>query len=236
MNRRAPSRRGRTRWLMIAPLTGLAIIIGGVVALEAAAPTGEPIDWMVRDVPPLGIEDERQCLRLVDDQTATDIREEFAPGERVSSAQVFRCPSAFDDLEVSFAGEVIGDVLERRGGAWVQVNDDAYALETGPLTDHRMRSGFNQGMSVWLPDGLHERIGDVGNADRRGDVILVRGILDRTDPNDGGGITIRAEEMEILAPSIEVEAPFHTLQAAIAGILAVIALASVAWARRVARR
>jgi hypothetical protein len=221
---------------MVAPLTALAIIVVGITALEAAAPLADPIDRTVPDLPPLGLDEDRQCLRLVDDETAIDIRAQFTPGERVSSAQVYRCPSAFDDLEVSFAGEAIGDVLERRGGAWVQVNDDAYALETGPLIDHRQQSGFNQGLAVWLPDGLHEQIGEVGNADRRGDVILVRGTLDRTDPNDGGGITIRADEMEILAPSFEVEAPFHTLQAVVAGLLAVVALTTVVWSRRVARR
>ncbi len=221
---------------MVAPLTGLAVIIAGIIALEAAAPLADPVDRSVRGLPALGIEDDRPCRRIVDDQTVAEIREQFTPGERVSSSQVFRCPSAFDELEVSFAGEVIGDVLERRGGAWVQVNDDAYAFETGPLTDHRQRAGFNRGMSVWLPGGLHERIDGVGNVDRRGDVILVRGILDRTDPNDGGGITIRADELEILSPTVEVEAPFHTLQAVVAGLLAVLALATVVWARRVARR
>ena len=234
--RRAPSRRGRTRWLMIFPLTALAIVVAGIVALEAAAPTAEPIDRSVPGLPPLGLEDERPCRRVVDDQTVLEIRESFTQGERVSSTQVFRCPAAFDELVVTYAGEVVGDILERRGGAWVQVNDDAYALETGPLIDHRQRSGFNTGLSVWLPDGLHERIEGVGDADRRGDVILIRGILDRTDPDDGGGLTVRATELEVLAPSTEIEAPLHTLQALIAGLLAVLALVTVVWARRVARR
>lgn len=234
--RPSPSRRGRTRWLMIVPLTGLAIVIAGIVALEAAAPVAEPIERGVQGLPPLGVEDDRICRRSVDDQTVTEIRESFTPGERVSSSQVHRCPAAFDDLEVAYAGEVIGDVLERDGGAWVQVNDDAYALETGPLIDHRQQSGFNTGMSVWLPAGLHERIGGVGDANRRGDVILVRGTLDRTDPDDGGGITVRADQIQILAPSAEIEAPVHVLQATVAGLLAAIALVSVVWARRVARR
>lgn len=234
--RPTPSRRGRTRWLMIVPLIGLALIITGIVALEAVAPAAEPIERGVQELPPLGVEDDRLCRRGVDDQTVTEIRESFTPGERVTSSQVFRCPEAFDDLEVAFAGEVIGDVLQRPDGAWVQVNDDAYALETGPLIDHRQRSGYNTGMSVWLPTGLHERVGGVGNADQRGDVILVRGLLDRTDPDDGGGITVRADQIQILAPSAEIEAPFHTLQATIAGLLAALAMASVVWARRVARR
>jgi hypothetical protein len=221
---------------MIVPLTALAIVIAGIVALEAAAPMPDPVDRRVQGLPPLGVEDDRLCRRVVDDQTVTEIRESFTPGERVSSGQVYRCPAAFDELEVTYAGEVIGDVLERRTGAWVQVNDDAYALETGPLIDHRQQSGFNQGMSVWLPNGLHEQIEGVGNAGRRGDVILVRGILDRTDPNDGGGITVRATELEVLAPTTEVEAPLHTLQATVAGILAALALVTVVWARRVARR
>lgn len=236
MTQVARSRRGRTRWLMIVPLTVLAVVVLGVVALEAIAPKVDPVDRVVPGVPPLSIGDERQCVRMTDDVAADDIREEFEPGGRVSSTQVYGCPSAFDGVEVTFVGEVVGELLPRSGGAWAQVNDDAYALEVGPLIDHREQHGFNLGMTVWLPDGLHERIDAVGRADRRGDVILVRGRLFRTDPADGDGITIRAESMDILAPGLEIEAPFHLVQAVVAGLLALLTLATVVWSRSVRQR
>jgi hypothetical protein len=221
---------------MVVPLTGLVIIIAGVVLLESLAPRVDPVGRVVEDVPALAVEDERQCVRLTDDVVASEIRTSFEAGGRISSTQVYQCPAAFDGLEVSFAGEVVGELLARPGGVWAQVNDDAYALETGPLIDHREQSGFNLGMTVWLPDGLHQGIGDVGRADRRGDVVLVRGTLLRADPDDGGGITLRADELEVLAPSLEIQPPFHTVQAVVAGVLAVIAVMTALWSRRVRRQ
>jgi hypothetical protein len=232
----APRRR-RTRWLMVVPLLGLALIVAGVVALEAVHPQAEPsAELAVDDIEPLAIEDDVSCIRLADGDVDEDLRRSVPTGGRLSSEQVYGCPSAFDGLEVSFVGEAVGDVLRRRGGAWVQVNDDAYALLVGPVVGHREHEGFNSGLSVWLPDGLHERIETVGRPGVRGDVIDVRGILHQSDPDDGGGITLRAESLEVVADSVEVEPPFHALQAVVAAVLAVAALVATLWARRVRRR
>lgn len=231
-----PRRRGRTRWLLITPLVGLTVIVLGVVALEALAPQVETPDLIVEDLPPLVLEDGRACTRRTDDTTADEIRAQVLPGARVSSTQVFRCPAAYDGLEVSYAGEVIGEVLTRDGGAWAQVNDDIYALRVGPLVGHRERDGFNTGLSVWLPDGLHEQVEQVGRPGRRGDVILIRGTLLRTDPDDGAGLTIRAEELEVVAPSVVIEDPLHVPQLIAAIVLALLAVAAITWSRVVARR
>jgi hypothetical protein len=232
----SPRRRGPTKWLLITPLATLAVIIVGVVALEAAAPVVEGEDRRVTGLPPLAVDGVEDCVRRRGDTETAEIREDFVRGGRVSSPQVFACPSAFDELEVTYVGEVVGELIPRRGGAWAQVNDDAYALEVGPLVGHRERAGFNTGMSVWLPDGLHEEIEAAGRPGRRGDVILVRGTLLRTDPDDGGGTTVRAEEMERLAEPLEIEDPFHLLQAVIAALLAMGAIATTVWARIVRRR
>lgn len=231
-----PRRRGRTRWLLITPIVGLTLIVLGVVALEAASPRGETSDRVVEDLPPLTEEADRSCTRRDDDTTAEDIRDELLPGVRVSSTQVFRCPAAYDELVVTYIGEVVGEILPRDGGAWAQVNDDVYALEVGPLVGHRERGGSNTGLSVWLPDGLHDQVEEVGRPGRRGDVILVRGTLLRTDPQDGGGLTIRAEELEVVAPSITVEDPLHVPQLVVAVVLALLALVTIVWSRIVARR
>ena len=236
--RRPPARhrRGPTKWLLITPLATLGVVIVGVMALEAAAPVAEPADRRVDGVPPLALEEERDCVRRLDDPGAEDVREEFEEGGRVSSTQVSLCPSAFDGLDVTYVGEVVGELLPRRGGMWAQVNDDAYALELGPLVDHRERAGFNTGMAVWLPDGLHEEVEQAGRPGRRGDVILVQGTLVRADPDDGGGTTVRAEHLELLAESEEIDEPFHLPQAIVAALLAVAAVGSVIWARVVRKR
>lgn len=231
-----PRRRGRTRWLLITPIVGLTLIILGIVALEATAPQVDISDRVVEDLPPLSLEEGRSCTRRTDDTTADEVRAQFLPGARITSTQVFRCPAAYDGREVSYAGEVVGEVLPRTGGAWAQVNDDAYALRVGPLVGHRELDGFNSGLSVWLPDGLHEQIEHAGRPGRRGDVILIRGTLLRTDPDDGAGLTIRAEEVEVVAPSIVIEDPLHVPQLIVAIVLALLAAAATVWSRVVARR
>jgi hypothetical protein len=231
----APRRRQRTRRLLIAVVLGIAIVLAGAEALLQSKPSVEVDDLRV-DAPPLTLPDVRRCTRGTDDSTIDEILAEFSPGGRVSSAQIYACPAAFDGLRITFVGEAIGEVLPRRGGAWLQVNDDDYALEVGPIGPHAERRGFSSGMSVWLPDGLHERIEGVGRHERRGDVLLLEGAVFRADPHDGGGITLRADTLEVLAPTVEILEPFHLIQAIVAGMLGALALAGLIWSRRAKQR
>lgn len=233
---RPTSRRGHTRRLLLLPVLGLAAVTTGVVVLEAAAPQLDPdvvASMAIDDLPPLGLDDVPLCTRaLLEETTITELRGDFLPGDRLSSDQVFACPAAWDGKEVTYVGEAVGEVLRRDGGVWVQMNDDAYALETGPLVGHRERSGFNAGLSVWLPDGLHERVDGVGRYERRGTVVLLEGTIHRADPADGGGTTLRATSLEVLAPATPLEQPLHVLQIVVAAVLALAAVAALLYARR----
>ena len=158
------------------------------------------------------------CERTLPD--APDTEEAIAridPVGLVDSAEVIECPDAFDGHVVVYMGEVVGDVLQRDGGAWVLVNDDAYALELGPLSAHDEFSGTNSGLSVWLPAPLPEL--EPGGADVRGTIIRVRGVVHRADPADGGGLTIRgldADSTSVVAEAQRVDRPVHWGQAAVA--------------------
>jgi hypothetical protein len=231
---REPRRRERTRYLLTGAVLGIALIVVGAELLLRAMPLDEDrVSAMrVADVPLLASTDVHSCIRRAEDEISGDIRDDFPPGGRVSSAQIYACPSAYDGLRVTYVGEPVGELLPRRGGVWAQVNDDDYALEVGPISGHRELRGFNSGLSVWLPDGLHEQISEVGRYGRRGDVVLLTGALHRADPQDGGGITLRADQLEVLAPSVEVTAPLHTVQLIVAAVLAAIAVGTVVWARR----
>lgn len=143
------------------------------------------------------------------------------PVGRIISREVVECPRHFDGLPVAFVGEIVGDVLGRRGGAWTLVNDDRYALGHGPLGSSRRPAGTNSGLAVWLPDDLLD--GDLaeitpGRAGIRGDVVRLVGAIYRTDPHDGGGLTLRAVRAEILAPAEESPEPFD-VRRGVAGLL-----------------
>ena len=234
-----------TRWVLLATVAVLALLAVGVTWLEAQHPQLDTDGHAVAGVPPLAVEGEPACRRFVEDtaieelrerlrseEVVATIRQELTTGGRVSSTQIFLCPSAYDGLEVSYVGEVVGELLPRRGGAWAQINDDPYALESGPLVGHRERAGFNTGLSVWLPEELAERIEQPGRPALRGDVVLLTGTIHRADPADGGGITLRATSMDHLAGPLEVEPPFHTLQLWVAVVLTVLAIAASLWAYR----
>jgi hypothetical protein len=232
---RSTRRREPTRRLLVGSVVGLALLVLGIVWLEAQAPQVDTSDRAITGLPPLASQDVRACTRPAGTELAAEIRVEVPDGGRISSAQVYACPAAYDGLDVTFVGELIGDIITRRGGAWVQVNDDDYALEVGPLLGHREQRGFNTGLSVFLPEELLADVGGVGRAEVRGDIVVLRGRLLRTDPEDGGGTTLRAHELEILAPSQRFAAPFHGLQAAVAAVLAVLAGVSALYARRARR-
>jgi hypothetical protein len=237
-------RRAPTRWYLVGGLALLVAVLGGAWWLEALHPQLDPTGNAVAGVPPLALDDEPTCRRFVEesaieevrarllsDAAISEIRETVGPGGRISSTQVHLCPSAFDGLEVTYVGEVVGDILRRDGGAWAQVNDDDYALINGPVVGHRERAGFNTGLSVWLDGDLADRIEQPGRAAVRGDVVLLRGTLLRADPDDGGGTTLRAYELETLAGPLVLEPPLHTLQLVVAIVLSLAAIAATVFAR-----
>ncbi|MEX1178072.1 MAG: hypothetical protein WEB09_06390 [Nitriliruptor sp.] len=238
MRERTIRRRRRTRGALLVSVLLLVAVLAGTEVLVQLKPEVDTAQLRVEGLPPRAASaaEPRTCLRGVDASGIEEIREELGPSERVSSDQIFACPQAFDGLTVTFAGEVIGDLLDRDGGVWVQVNDDAYALEVGPQARHGDHRGFNTGLPVWLPDGMHEQITGLGGPDVRGDVLLIEGTLLRTDPADGGSTTLRAERATIVEPAVELPEPFHAVQAIVAAVLGVVTLVALEWSRRVKKR
>lgn len=111
---------------------------------------------------------------------------------RVSSNDLFDCPQAYDGQRVVYRGEVVGALLRRSIGVWVQLNDDVYAELLGPLPAHRDYRGGNAGVGVLLPAEAADRIRFVGGPHTRGDVLEIQGTFNRVDPT-GEVAVIRAE-------------------------------------------
>lgn len=180
------------------------------------------------------------CERTIADDPETQREVERAEATvlgRVTASEIIECPDAFDGQIVDYLGEVVGDVLDRRDGAWLLVNDDRYALEVGPLSGHREFAGGNTGLAVWVPDPVPTL--EPGGNNRRGTIILVRGHLMRADPADGGGLSLRAlsgDAVQIVRESESVRPPIHIAQALVALLLAAAAAAITMTARRSAER
>jgi hypothetical protein len=228
----------RTRWPLLAVVILLGLLLAMTSALARSAPTA-PLDAravpVLSELPEPVLDEPVRCSRADERAGIEDLRQQVRTDGRITSDIVFACPRLLDGRRVVYIGEVVGDVLRRSGGAWVQVNDDAYALETGPLGPHRDTRGFNSGLAVWLPDGLHEQLGAPGRHGRRGDIVRIDGVLRRADPADGGGITVRAERLEVLAASTPVSEPLNLPLVLAAGTAALLALGSWGWDRRRSR-
>lgn len=217
--------------LLIAPGLLFAAVVATVILTASAA--GSPPDVRLDAsalVPPI-TQDATECRRDREDTPATD-EPLGMDGGRVTSGQVFACPEAFDGRRVTYAGEAVGDVLRRDGGAWVLVNDDDYALVLGPLPSHRDHRGTNSGLSVWVPDELLDRISGLGRPNQRGDVLLIDGHIVRTDTSDGGGLTLRADDLEVLRPAVALNDPLHLPQVLLAAISLLSAAVLAALRRR----
>lgn len=221
------------RWVQLAAFLGVLVLIAAAVQWAWLSAPETPLE-----VVPAGAEDPESveartltCERTLPDTPTTDI-ERVEPVGRVSSAAVNACPDVFDGLVVDYIGEVVGDVLARPDGAWVLVNDDDYALETGPLSGHTQFRGANSGLAVWLPVGQADLVDEPGDATRRGDVIRVSAIVNRTDPLDGGGLTLRALDTEVLVEAQYLETPVNRVQAGLAVLFTLVAAAVVVWDRR----
>ena len=223
MSRRRPVHPRTVVQMAIAILVVVAIAVT-VRAVRLAAPETR-LPTVGEAAPDVDAPELVTCERTLPD--APETQEEIAevdPVGLVNSTEVIDCPDAFDGHVVVYIGEVVGDVLERDGGAWVLVNDDAYALEVGPLRGHDEYSGTNTGLSVWLPTPLPEL--EPGGSDRRGTIIRVQGVVHRADPADGGGLTLRALDAEsttIVAPSQPLNQPINRTQAIVATLFALAA-------------
>lgn len=213
------------QWLLAAALVLAVVVVVGQLRRSAPYEAPEYVVEAAEDATDPDA-DLITCERsLPDVPTTPEGVEDVTPVGRVTSSAVVECPAEFDGHVVVYIGEVIGDVLRRDGGAWVLMNDDAYALEAGPLRTHGEPLGYNSGLSVWLEGDLAELVDEAGGPDHRGDILRVRGVVHRTDPSDGGGLTIRAFQGEILLEGGPIQVPLHTGQVVFAGVLGLAASA-----------
>jgi hypothetical protein len=228
---RARDRR-RVRWPVLLVLAVLAALLTLTSTLERAAPRAPSSAPGVTDLPAPLLDEPVRCTRTDERARIDELRRELRPDGRLTSEIATACPRLLDRRAVVYIGEVVGDVLRRDGGAWVQVNDDAYALEVGPFGAHRERLGSSAGLAVWLPDGLHEQLGAPGRHGRRGDIVRIEGVLWRADPGDGGGMSVRADTLTVLERSVATAEPVDRVLVGAALSAALLALAAWAWARR----
>lgn len=103
----------------------------------------------------------------------------FAQG-LVSSTELIERAGEFDGREVTYQGEVIGEVMNRGDHSWVNLNDGENAL------------------GIWMDNNFLGLISFCGNYKARGDWLEVRGIFNRACKNHGGDLDIHAISLKKL--------------------------------------
>jgi hypothetical protein len=214
------------------PVAPLRVLVGAVVLLVALAAVAGLAEWLRPPAappaaPPVPADPraERDCPPPVG-----------APPVRVSSSDLYDCPASFDGYTVVYEGEVIGAVLPRGEGAWLQLNDDAYAADPGPLPGHGGFAGGNSGVGVHVPRALADRIAWVGSHRARGDVIAVTGTFAQADPHSGEVAIIRADSGTVLRSGAAITHPPLADRRLAGSILALAALVLLGAGRLAARR
>lgn len=93
----------------------------------------------------------------------------------ISSSDLINNAKFYDGKNVSYVGEVIGDIMMRGNFAWVNVNDGKNAL------------------GIWIDKALLKEITYTGNYRSEGDRVEVTGVFHRACLAHGGDLDIHAQ-------------------------------------------
>ncbi len=114
------------------------------------------------------------------------VTQSFAFAQAVSSNDLINQPEQYDGKIISFAGEVIGDIMVRQGFAWVNVNDK------------------NNALGVWVKKELLKEIVYSGGYKNIGDWIEITGVFNRACPEHGGDMDIHANTLKKIKNGVSV--------------------------------
>jgi hypothetical protein len=94
--------------------------------------------------------------------------------EAVSSTELIQNVQEYDGRQVVYEGEVIGEIMKRKQGAWVNISDGENSI------------------GVWMPLELAKAIKYEGGYKVKGDIVQVKGVFNRACVEHGGDLDIHA--------------------------------------------
>lgn len=126
----------------------------------------------------------------------------------VSSTELIEKAKEYDNKEVEYQGEAVGDVMARGEFAWVNLNDGVTAI------------------GIWgKKDLITEVVNCKGNYNCKGDILQVKGVFHRACPQHGGDLDIHMYEIAKLKEGFLISHPVNFSKVAKAFSLAIVALA-----------
>jgi len=105
----------------------------------------------------------------------------------VSSTELIENPQAYDGKEIIYEGEVIGELMQRRQGVWVNISDGDNAI------------------GVWMRLQQAGMINYKGSYKTKGDILRIEGMFHLACPDHGGDLDIHANSVQEIASGWKIQ-------------------------------
>ncbi len=100
--------------------------------------------------------------------------------EPTSSIDLIEHSEKYDEQNITFEGEVVGDIMIRGDFTWINISD------------------IDSAIGIWAPRELSDKITYKGGYKYNGDRVRIEGVFHRACSEHGGDLDIHAESIEIL--------------------------------------
>lgn len=107
----------------------------------------------------------------------TICRPEYIAAKEMKLKKLIERMKIFDGNQIEIKGEVVGDIMRRKGGLWLNIDDGT------------------ESMGVWCPEKILPRIDFIGGYKSKGDIVWIRGTFNNACPLHGGETDIHALEI-----------------------------------------
>lgn len=124
----------------------------------------------------------------------------------VTSTELIDNAKEYDQEEVIYTGEVIGDIMKRDEYAWVNVSDGDSAI------------------GIWIIFEETKKIEFTGQYRYRGDIVKITGIFNRACPEHGGDLDIHAKSIEVIERGYEIKRNINFYALIVGAVLFIIAM------------
>ncbi|MEA3494187.1 MAG: DNA-binding protein [Candidatus Margulisiibacteriota bacterium] len=103
------------------------------------------------------------------------------PASALSSNDLVDNANRYDGQVIEYQGEVIGDIMNRGGHAWINVSDGGRAI------------------GIWVTKNLADQVKTRGDYNNIGDTVRIVGIFNRACAQHGGDLDIHANSLNVVS-------------------------------------
>lgn len=131
-----------------------------------------------------------------------------SPARKVTFGKLIEKATLIDGSVIKVRGEIIGDIMRRPEGAWINVHDGTAAL------------------GIWLTPEQGKLVKRGGDYNWRGEKVAVIGTFNKSCAQHGGDMDIHAQHIEVTEEARSIRHPFQVSKLIWLAVLFFIALAS----------